>query len=141
MIDSKIGDNLDLDVASSEPTNLSHERLRRAIRQAGGNNAVSERSGIPLSTIGRYLAGFDMKFAAAQALAKACDVTIEWLATGQNSAVLPVPPQPPAAAAPAPLFQTVHMDMQQRDPSGRPFAQIVCILYDEAKARLDAGDA
>jgi hypothetical protein len=96
-----------------------------------------------------------MKFAAAQALAKACDVTIEWLATGQNSAVLPVPPQPPAAAAPAPLFQTVHMDMlaaaiagatkvfaeQQRDPSGRPFAQIVCILYDEAKARLDAGDA
>ena len=109
-------------------------------------------AGVSLTTLQNYLNGQPMKLDAAVALAKACNVTIEWLATGHDTQ----PAQKLAAPTPpAPLFQTVHMDMlaaaiagatkvfaeQQRDPSGRPFAQIVCILYDEAKARIDSGEA
>jgi hypothetical protein len=126
------------------------QRLRAAVRRAGGNLKVSKVSGVPLSTLQGYLSGAPMKLEPAMALARACGMSLDWLVTGGAPISAPVAP-----TAPAPLFQTVNMDMlaaaiagatkvfadQQRDPTGRPFAQIVCILYDEAKARLDAGEA
>ncbi len=46
---------------------------------------VSTRSGVPLSTLNGYLAGRDMKVQALVDLARAMDVSIEWLATGCGS--------------------------------------------------------
>ena len=127
-------------------------RLREALRRGGGNKVVSERSGVPLANLQTYLKGREMRIDTAIALAEACGVTLEWLATGKEAAA-----QAPAAAPPSgpqPLFQTVNMDMlgaaidaaaaafvaQGRSPQGRPFAQIICILYDEAAARLEKGE-
>jgi len=64
-------------------------RLRSAIGRAGGNKAVSTRSGIPLSTLTTYLAGRDMKASAAAKIAHACSVSVDWLLTGVNSAPAP----------------------------------------------------
>jgi hypothetical protein len=58
-------------------------RLRDAVRRAGGNLKVSKASGVPLSTLQGYLSGTPMKLEPAIALASACEVTVEWLATGQ----------------------------------------------------------
>lgn len=58
------------------------ERLRVAVKAAGGNKSVAERSGIPLATLNKYLAGRDMKVSAFIALANACGVSLDWLATG-----------------------------------------------------------
>ena len=133
-------------------TTTRSERLRQAIHLGGGNKKVSEATGIGLTNIQNYLKGREMRIDTALALAEACGVTLEWLATGKDPA-----PQAPAAAPPSgpqPLFQTVNMDMlgaaidaaaaafvaQGRSPQGRPFAQIICILYDEAAARLGKGD-
>ncbi|KXV00255.1 peptidase [Gluconobacter potus] len=58
------------------------ERLKTAVRQAGGNTQVSIRSHVPLNTLNRYIAGREMKVSALVALAKACGVSVEWLAKG-----------------------------------------------------------
>jgi transcriptional regulator with XRE-family HTH domain len=83
------------------------ERLRDAVRAAGGNKGVAERSGVPLSTLNSYLRGRDMPTSALIDLAEATHVRLEWLATGggprmrgeQPSAPpLPTPEQVTAAA-------------------------------------------
>ncbi|KXV47099.1 peptidase [Gluconobacter albidus] len=69
------------------------ERLKTAVRQAGGNTQVSIRSHVPLNTLNRYIAGREMKVSALVALAKACDVSVEWLANGvESSAVVETTP-------------------------------------------------
>ena len=124
------------------------ERLRQAIKAAGGNNRVSERSGVPLGTLGYYLRGRDFQTETLVALAEACGVTVEWLATGQGSSAAP-----PAAAPAGPpaLFSIVDMELlgsaiegataafaaRNAEPAGRAFAQIVCLLYDEARERMN----
>jgi len=61
------------------------ERLKTAVRRAGGNTQVSIRSHVPLNTLNRYIAGREMKVSALVALAKACNVSVEWLAQGGES--------------------------------------------------------
>jgi len=64
------------------------ERLRQAVRSAGGNTAVSARSGVPLGNVNNYLrAVHEMKLDAALALADACGVNLEWLAAGRGPMV------------------------------------------------------
>lgn len=149
MTDRNEHDFSDLQVATLEHANPIAERLRAAIRKAGGNKAVSERSGVLLSTIGRYLAGYDMKFQSVLALAEACGVTLEWLATGKEAPSAPIP-APPAPAAPPKLFATVDMDLfgaaidgaqavfgaKGKVGRGRALAQVSCLLYDEGKIRI-----
>ncbi|WP_048852498.1 XRE family transcriptional regulator [Komagataeibacter europaeus] len=60
------------------------ERLRSAVHAAGGNNRVAMRATIPVGTLNRYIAGRDMKASAMIALAKACGVSLDWLATGSG---------------------------------------------------------
>ena len=123
-------------------------RLRQAIKTSGGNNRVSEKTGIPLSTLGAYLRGRDIQSEQLIALAAACGVSVEWLATGQGpSAAAPAAAPPPAPA----LFSIVDMELlasaiegataafqaRNAEPSGRAFAQIVCLLYDEAYNRMN----
>ena len=56
------------------------ERLRTAVRNAGGNTAVSSRARVPVSTLSDYLAGKDWRFSSAVSLARACKVSLDWLA-------------------------------------------------------------
>ena len=60
-------------------------RLREAVRAAGGNKAVSAKSGVPSSTLHAYLTGQDWKVSAAVALASACNVSLNWLAVGEGA--------------------------------------------------------
>ncbi|MFT9091541.1 MAG: S24 family peptidase [Gluconacetobacter sp.] len=62
------------------------ERLRSAVKNAGGNTQVAARAGMPFGTLNRYIAGRDMKASAMVALAKACGVSLEWLAEGVEAA-------------------------------------------------------
>lgn len=60
-------------------------RLREALSRAGGAAKVAKRIGMPPMTISNYVAGRDMKASALAALADACEVSIEWLATGRGT--------------------------------------------------------
>ena len=56
------------------------ERLREAIREAGGNRAVSEKSGVPLSTLNGALAGKNQpRVSAMAAIAVATGRSLDWL--------------------------------------------------------------
>ena len=74
-------------LAPDDPTDRQvAERLRQAVRAAGGNRAVAERSGVALATVNNYVrprGGLKMRPLAA--LAKACGVSLEWLVTGEQS--------------------------------------------------------
>jgi transcriptional regulator with XRE-family HTH domain len=59
-------------------------RLREAVRLAGGNAVVAKASGVPLSTLSAYMDGRDLKISRAAAIAKACGVSLDWLATGRT---------------------------------------------------------
>jgi transcriptional regulator with XRE-family HTH domain len=62
------------------------DRLRQAVRAAAGNRAVSERSGVPLGTVNNYVGGrTGMKMTTLAKLAAACDVSLEWLVSGEKS--------------------------------------------------------
>ncbi len=120
--------------AASLPDAVS-QRLRQAVTQAGGHAAVVAKSGVKRSTLTRFLAGHEIKQRALVALADACRVSVEWLATGRgdmhaawaNTAAWPHPvpgeqpdgstvaagPVLPLQAAPPPpasLFSQMDMD-------------------------------
>lgn len=63
------------------------ERLGLAVRAAGGHAAVVAKSGVKSRTLSRILGGQEVKQGALVALADACDVTVEWLATGRKPAL------------------------------------------------------
>ena len=97
------GTNSDTDVGVSganSDTNIRSERLRAAIRRAGGNAAVAARSGIPKTTLDGYLRGGEMKLSNVVSLAQATGVRLAWLATGEG----PMRPDgaPPNGMAEAP---------------------------------------
>lgn len=58
------------------------DRLRDAVKRAGGGTEVATRSEVPLSTLNGYLAGGEIKLSNLIKLARACGVSVEWLATG-----------------------------------------------------------
>jgi hypothetical protein len=118
---------------ASKPGRVA-ERLRQAIKAAGGVGAVSAKSGVKSRTLTRLLGGQEAKQSALVALADACGVSLEWLATGRGpmrpeaqkeeqvaaGAPMPLPYRPPSRsetpqAAPATrprlkLFASADMD-------------------------------
>ncbi len=59
------------------------ERLRHALKLAGGPSKVSARSGMSLRTIANYSSErSELKASSLVRLAEACDVSLDWLATG-----------------------------------------------------------
>ncbi len=61
------------------------ERLREAVRGAGGNQAVALKSGVPLGTLNNYLRAItEPKAVALTQIAQACGVSLDWLMTGQG---------------------------------------------------------
>lgn len=69
---------------ASAPERVS-ERLSEAIRLAGGPSRVMAKSGVKNSTLRRVLNGQDAKRGVLVALADACGVSVEWLATGRHA--------------------------------------------------------
>lgn len=61
------------------------ERLREAVFRSGGPSQISERSQVPLGTLNGYLAGGEMKVSNLVRLARACGVSMEWIATGHGT--------------------------------------------------------
>lgn len=53
-------------------------RLKDAVRNAGGNKAVSAKSGIPLKTLGNLLAGQPPTAVQLYRLAHACQLPLDW---------------------------------------------------------------
>ena len=79
--------NSDFQVADAKlKVDARAQRLKDAVRRAGGNLAVSRASGIPLSTLQGYFSGSPMKLDNVIAIGDACGVTLEWLATGRGGA-------------------------------------------------------
>lgn len=58
------------------------ERLKIAVRDAGGPSAVAKRADLHVGTLNNYLAGRDMKAENMVAIADAAGVRLEWLALG-----------------------------------------------------------
>jgi AcrR family transcriptional regulator len=130
------------------------DRLKEAVRRAGGNAAVAKRAGISLGTLNNYLGGRDMKTTFMVALAKACGVNITWLASGEGPMVgqLERPasdarisaendePEPPVRAAAtmdvhqmARAIETMRM-MQKIKPdelAAEEEARLLFVLYDQ----------
>ena len=64
------------------------ERLRSAVKRAGGNRVVSGISGVQIGTLDTYIGGRDMRGSAMIALARACNVSLDWLASGTEPAAI-----------------------------------------------------
>ena len=121
------------------------DRLRQAVRAAGGNRAVSGRSGVPIGTLGYYIAGRDMKADAMIKLAAACNVSLEWLATGREPAAPAAAPGAPPEQPRRGAFATIDVhrfadalevaDAAIRANNTAPDwlrrAQIILLIYDE----------
>lgn len=59
-------------------------RLREAVLKAGGGSVVARRANMPVPSLNNYLGGRDLKTSALVKLAQACDVSVNWLATGES---------------------------------------------------------
>ena len=59
-------------------------RLKKAVQDAGGATAVGRQAGIPIATLKSFLNGRDVRRSALVAIADACGVSVEWLATGRG---------------------------------------------------------
>jgi hypothetical protein len=74
----------DTDAAPNRVVEERRARLRQALKAAGGNKVVAAKSGVSLSSLNEYVAGAQPRLMAGAAIAKACDVSLEWLATGEG---------------------------------------------------------
>ncbi|MFT8515639.1 MAG: S24 family peptidase, partial [Acetobacter persici] len=61
------------------------ERLRHAMKKAGGNKVVAEKSGVPVGSLNHYVKGRAMGADTAIHVARACGVPIEWLIFGESA--------------------------------------------------------
>lgn len=130
------------------------ERLRVAVKDAGGHGRVSEQSGITSRTLSNLLAGQEPKLSQLLAIARTCDVRLEWLATGIEP-MRPGGQTPKAAPATAmvPATAATFLDMEdlavafdgarrafalrgQSNPDALRLMQLTVVLYDSARAAL-----
>ncbi len=81
------------------------ERLREAAN-AFGIMRLAKAAGVPYTTLRDYMAGGDMKLSIVAALARACGVTIDWIAHGAESVTEVIGPSKPAEASGSPCAPT-----------------------------------
>lgn len=127
-----------------EPSELSN-RLRDAVRAAGGAATVAKRAGLSPSSLSHYLNGREMKIGTAVALADACGVTLTWLATGAQAPTPgPAPHTEPYPAREPTLFGTLDMErlgnavaaanavfnLAGVEPPRRDLGRVTALLYD-----------
>lgn len=70
---------IDLDVWEMQEAEALARRLKLLVRKNGGNAAVSEKTGIKLSTLNSYLAGVEPKFSVVVRLAEALGLPLSAL--------------------------------------------------------------
>ncbi|PCI85486.1 MAG: hypothetical protein COB24_12910 [Hyphomicrobiales bacterium] len=62
------------------------KRIKYAVHKAGGNKEIAKKSNIPISTIDYYIAGkSDYKLTKLHDIASACDVSLQWLISGDQA--------------------------------------------------------
>ena len=145
----------DLTVEIHEQAN----RLKQAIKRAGGNAVVAQRAGISMSTLSNYIAGRDMKVSFMIAIADACGVNIAWLAAGRGPMVGSEQAAPDRAASTSPEAQKTgvfsamvtldHEIMGQaiaeaaikfneagKQPTSTQLATVALALYDNKSGQL-----
>lgn len=135
------------------------DRLQIAVQHAGGRRAVADLAGVPLTTLSDWLNGREVRVGALVALAEACGVSLEWLATGRHpmqahsgqltarsagsqspSAVSPAPPRAPTLFSWADMERLGRAVVQAqarfaaagRAPDARALGQATALLYDIA---------
>ena len=135
------------------------ERLQRAVAEAGGRRAVADRAGVPLTTLSDWLNGRDVRVSSLVALASACGVSVEWLATGNGApgagasnvatlskTSLSAPSPSRSGERPLTLFSWADMERlgtavreaearfraANRAPDARALGQATALLYDIA---------
>ena len=60
-------------------------RLKKAVKEAGGNKAISKKSGIVLGTLSQYIRGIsEPSISKIAAIAEAWGVSLDWLAYGKD---------------------------------------------------------
>ncbi len=74
---------------SEDEKNFDFERLRAIVKSAGGPSAVARRANMHIGSLNNYLAGREMKISAAITLARACNVSLSYFATGQEDTLSP----------------------------------------------------
>lgn len=109
------------------------ERIRLAAQRVGGNEALSEKTGIPLRTIGNYIAGTnEIKALALHRIAIASDLSSEWLLTGDfedfaTQSAKKITPEIIESAVGA-LYQ--HLETHHRQMDSKSFGEAAAILCD-----------
>ena len=80
------------DDSKKDGLRLRGKRLRQAVDavDAVGSRRVAEAAGVPYTTLRGYMAGGEMKLSVLASVARACGVTIDWIAYGGGSTVAPV---------------------------------------------------
>lgn len=91
----------------------SIERFRSAIRRAGGNQVIARIAGIPKGTINNLLSGTDIRVSAAFAIAAACHVSLDWLATGIGA-------ETPEWYVPGPTTGSAMVPLGPHRPESKP---------------------
>lgn len=61
-----------------------YQRLRDAVQNSGGRDAVADRSGVGKTTLTQYMKDGDWKLSFLEKLASACGVSMEWLISGNG---------------------------------------------------------
>jgi DNA-binding phage protein len=130
------------------------ERLRLVVREAGGHGRISEKSGITSRTLSNLLAGQEPKLSQLLAIARTCDVRLEWLAIGVEPMRLgDQTPKAAPASATVPATAAAFLDMDdlavafdgarrafalrgQSNPDALRLMQLTIVLYDSARAAL-----
>lgn len=147
--DGSVGD-LDLELPDTGDDPATAERSRRlaaAVEAAGGRATVVRLSGMPMTTLGRYLGGREMRVGALVKLASATGVNVLWLATGQGpmlasgdpAAAAPAAPPGPGLFAQADLDTLVRaydaavdlLGKGGRKPTSRRLLQVMLLMYDQ----------
>lgn len=115
------------DPAGKSEADARGERLKDAVRAAGGASTVIAKTGISESTLGNYQKGGEMKLSSAIALAQATGVRLVWLATGigprTDAAAEHVVAPPAKPPAPSPLLSD-RVDLEKLVPAYRAALQV-----------------
>ncbi len=103
------------------------ERLRKAIGTES-ENSFATRCGVSRPLLRQYLTGSEPGMAKVVAIAKAADVTVQWLATGEG-------PMRPSEGAPSAVQAAAAVDEELL----ACVAEGIALIYKEENARIYTG--
>ncbi len=120
------------------------ERIKKCAHIAGSGDALAQKAAIPRRTLETYLSGeAEPKTTRMVAIARAANVSVEWLATGEGEMR-----KPPVSPVNTDLLEAaelaVHRFMEEEGVTAPPekIARLVIVLYKygEAKGMIKKDD-